>query len=346
MVEGDVQGLSPAERRQLVTLLRKAFYGRRLRSTPVELRGGRLGVDVLADRTRLLRCRLRAHHEHRVRDRAGDEVLDIGCGTGLTTREAGRAAAPGRVVGVDLWERMLERARAHSDRAARERDVRVGRRPAVSLRPSASTSRSVASGRCSSPIRSPPSPTLRQHCASRDGWSCSCGSAASTMNGRWRSTLRSATPQPPPPTADPFSLGDARAATEMLARAGFEAVRFEDVHEPVLYGPDIDAALEFVCGFQNVSAALARMSRDDRPRRGPATRDPRAPLRRRPGRDLRFALLVDHRPPALTRRLGAFKWWDPIAPIRRSAPVRGWPVATRRCGARPRSGSPAQRRST
>jgi ubiquinone/menaquinone biosynthesis C-methylase UbiE len=57
---------------------------------------------------------LRAHHEHL---RAaygigpGDEVLDIGCGTGLTTREAARAAAPGRVVGVDVSESMLERAR-------------------------------------------------------------------------------------------------------------------------------------------------------------------------------------------------------------------------------------------
>jgi SAM-dependent methyltransferase len=68
--------------------------------------------------------------------------------------------------------------------------------------------------------------------------------------------------QQPPPTADPFSLGDADATTDMLERAGFEAVRVEDVHEPVLYGHDIDAALEFVCGIQVVSGALARMSRD------------------------------------------------------------------------------------
>src|SRR3954468_5192563 len=57
---------------------------------------------------------LRAHHEHL---RAaygispGDEVVDIGCGTGLTTREAARAAAPGNVLGLDISERMLERAR-------------------------------------------------------------------------------------------------------------------------------------------------------------------------------------------------------------------------------------------
>ena len=57
---------------------------------------------------------LRAHHEHL---RAaygispGDDVVDIGCGTGLTTREAARAATPGRVLGVDVSERMLERAR-------------------------------------------------------------------------------------------------------------------------------------------------------------------------------------------------------------------------------------------
>ena len=68
--------------------------------------------------------------------------------------------------------------------------------------------------------------------------------------------------KPPPPTADAFSLGDAEATAETLERSGFEAVRLEDVDEPVLYGDDIDAALEFVCGFQDASAALEGMSRE------------------------------------------------------------------------------------
>ena len=37
-------------------------------------------------------------------------------------------------------------------------------------------------------------------------------------------------------------------------------MHFEDVREPVLYGHDLDAALAFVRGFQNTSAALASLS--------------------------------------------------------------------------------------
>ena len=43
---------------------------------------------------------------------AGTErVLDVGCGTGQTTRDAARAAAGGEALGVDLSSRMLEHAR-------------------------------------------------------------------------------------------------------------------------------------------------------------------------------------------------------------------------------------------
>ena len=69
--------------------------------------------------------------------------------------------------------------------------------------------------------------------------------------------------QPPPPGADPFSLGDAEATTAILEPAGFDELLFVDVHEPVLYGHDIPAALEFVRGFQNVSAALVSLGRSD-----------------------------------------------------------------------------------
>ena len=62
------------------------------------------------------------------------------------------------------------------------------------------------------------------------------------------------------PGADAFSLGDAEATAGILEGAGFDGVQFEDVHEPVLYGHDLDAALAFVRGFQDTSAALASMS--------------------------------------------------------------------------------------
>ena len=103
--------------------------------------------------------------------------------------------------------------------------------------------------------------------------------------------------QSPRPGADPFSLGDAEATAGILEGAGFDDLRFEDIHEPVLYGHDLDAALAFVRGFQNTSAALATLSDDGAGvyRRAPA-QDAGGALRRRAGRGPRFALLVDHRP--------------------------------------------------
>jgi ubiquinone/menaquinone biosynthesis C-methylase UbiE len=43
--------------------------------------------------------------------RRDDNVLDIGCGTGQTTREAARTAAGGSVVGIDNSAAMIDRAR-------------------------------------------------------------------------------------------------------------------------------------------------------------------------------------------------------------------------------------------
>ena len=211
---------------------------------------------------------LRAHHEHlraAYRIGRGDGILDIGCGTGLTTREAGRAAAPGRVVGVDVSERMLGRAR---ELTARERlenvsyelgDAQVSRFDPGRF--------DLAISRFGTMFFSDPLAAFANIASALrpEGRLVSLVWQRRELN-EWALAVDAAlgnAAQPPPPTADPFSLGDAEATTEMLERAGFEAVRLEDVHEPVLYGHDIDAALEFVCGFQDTSAALAGMSRDD-----------------------------------------------------------------------------------
>ncbi len=212
---------------------------------------------------------LRAHHEHlraAYEISPGDEVLDIGCGTGLTTREAARAAAPGRVVGVDVSERMLERARQLTEVERLDNvtfelgDAQVHRFDPARF--------DLAISRFGTMFFTDPVAAF--------------ANIASALGPRgrlvllvwqhlelnqWARAIDAAVGEsaqlPAPPGADPFSLGDAQATTAILERAGFAELRFEDVHEPVLYGHDVGAALDFVRGFQNVSAALASMGDSD-----------------------------------------------------------------------------------
>ena len=208
---------------------------------------------------------LRAHHEHL---RAaygigpGDEVVDIGCGTGLTTREAARAAAPGRVVGVDVFERMLERARQVTA-AERLDDVRYELGDAQ-VHDFAPAGFDVAISQFGTMFFSDPAAAFTNIAAAlRPEARLVLLVWQRHERQRWARAIDAAlgdAAQPPQPGADPFSLGDAEAATRILKAAGFDGIRFEDVHEPVLYRRDLDAALAFVRGFQSTSAALASLS--------------------------------------------------------------------------------------
>jgi len=208
---------------------------------------------------------LRAHHEHlRVAYgiRPGDEVVDIGCGTGLTTREAARAAAPGRVVGVDVSERMLERAR-HVTAVQRLGNVsyELGDAQVHRFDPAGFD---VAISRFGTMFFSDPAAAFANIAAAlRPEARLVLLVWQRLEHNEWARAIDAAlgdAARPPPPRADPFSLGDAEATARVLEGAGFDGVRFEDVHEPVLYGHDLDAALAFVRGFQNTNAALAGMN--------------------------------------------------------------------------------------
>lgn len=211
---------------------------------------------------------LRAHHEH-LRGAcgiaAGEEVVDIGCGTGLTTREAARAAAPGRVVGVDVPELMLERARqlTAADRLDNVRyelgDAQVHRFDRAGF--------DVAISRFGTMFFSDPTAAFANIAAAlRPGGRLVLLVWQRREHNEWARAIDAAlgdAAQRPQPCADPFSLGDADATASILARIGFDALHVEDVHEPVLYGHDLDAALAFVRGNQDTSAALASLSDRD-----------------------------------------------------------------------------------
>lgn len=208
---------------------------------------------------------LRAHHEHL---RAaygispGDEVVDVGCGTGLTTREAARAAAPGRVVGVDVSERMLEHARqvTASERLDNVRyelgDAQVHRFDPAGF--------DVAISRFGTMFFSDPAAAFANIAAAlRPEARLVLLVWQRHEDNEWARTIDAAlgdAAQPPRPGADPFSLGDAEATARILEGASFDSVRFEDIHEPVFYGRDVDAALALVRGFQDTRAALATLS--------------------------------------------------------------------------------------
>jgi SAM-dependent methyltransferase len=208
---------------------------------------------------------LRAHHKHL---RAaygispGDEVVDIGCGTGLTTREAARAAAPGGAVGVDVSERMLERARqvTAAERLGNVRyelgDAQVHRFDPAGF--------DVAISRFGTMFFSDPAAAFANIAAAlRPEARLVLLVWQRLEHNDWARAIDAAlgdAARPPPRGADPFSLGDPEVTARILDGAGFDDVRFEAVHEPVLYGYDLDAALAFVRGFQNTSAALASLS--------------------------------------------------------------------------------------
>jgi len=208
---------------------------------------------------------LRAHHEHlraACGIRPGDDVLDIGCGTGLTTREAARAARPGRVVGVDVSERMLERARqmTAAERLDNVRyepgDAQVHRFDAAGF--------DVAISRFGTMFFADPSAAFANIAAAlRPEARLVLLVWQRRQDNEWARALDAAlgdAAQPPPPGADPFSLGDAEATARTLEGAGFAGVHFEDVQEPVFYGHDLDAALSLVRGFQETSTALASLN--------------------------------------------------------------------------------------
>jgi SAM-dependent methyltransferase len=216
---------------------------------------------------------LRAHDERlraAIDVRPGDRVLDVGCGAGQTTRDAARKAAPGEVLGIDISERMLERARELTA-AARLDNVTYECGDAQAHRFAAEHFDLAISRFGVMFFADPVAAFANIGRALRPGARLVALVWQRGEHNTWKLAIEAAidpSGQPPAPAewGDAFSLGDPVITEGILERAGFQDIRLEDVDEPVSYGSDTAAALEWVRRFADVHTALARLDPDARER--------------------------------------------------------------------------------
>jgi len=220
------------------------------------------------DRADFYDAELRRHNEHfRAAANVGrrDRVLDIGCGAGQTTREAARVAVLGRAVGVDVSAELLEVARRRSAEeglrnvAFEQGDAQIHAFPAAQV--------DLCISRFGVMFFSDPVAAFANiGRAMRPGARLVSMVWQSRERNEWATAVQSALAPGTTATAgaaDPFSLGDPAVATRILTAAGFASVAFAEVHEPVFYGVDVDAAYDNVAGLWLTKEALARADAAD-----------------------------------------------------------------------------------
>lgn len=193
---------------------------------------------------------------------AANRVLDIGCGTGQTTREAARLASDGEAFGLDIDREMVARARELANRE-RVPNVRfeVGDAQAYPFRSGAFD---VAISRFGTMFFNDPGEAFRNIArAIRAGGRLVMIVWQAHDRNEWAVALDEALDvaergESSAPGRDPFSLAEPTTVRRILAAAGFADSHFQDIDVPVFYGRNVDSALGFVSRFANVSDALSR----------------------------------------------------------------------------------------
>lgn len=200
----------------------------------------------------------------------GDRVLDVGCGTGQSTLDVARLAAPGRVVGVDLSAPMLDvaRRRATVQRVAnidllqadaqvhpfdpRSFDAAVSRTGAMFFGDAAAAFANVARAlRAGAPLT-----LLAWQPPQANDWFRDL--TAILAAGR-------RLPAPPVDAPGPFSLADPERTCDLLEAGGFHDVTIEGRRRPMWFGDTTDDAVRFITSLGPFAALLRDVA--------PGTRD-------------------------------------------------------------------------
>jgi SAM-dependent methyltransferase len=183
-----------------------------------------------------------------------ERVLDVGCGTGQTTRDAARLTHDGFALGVDLSGRMIELARrlAAEQRLANatfeQADAQVHPFPRAGF--------DVAISRTGTMFFGDPGAAFANIAeALRPGGRLALLVWQGPAPNEWIRELSGALaagrdlPAPPIGAPGPFAQADPDQVRAVLTSAGFGGVGAIGLQEPMWFGDDVDSAHAFVLGL-------------------------------------------------------------------------------------------------
>lgn len=186
--------------------------------------------------------------------RSDQTILDIGCGTGRSTRDLARMVPSGSVLGVDLSAKMLDQARLRADAAGlanatfAQVDAQVHPFPEAAFDIVTSVFGAMF-------FADPVAAFANIRRSLRPGGALALLAWRDLLDNEWVAAIREALslgrtlPLPPVGAPGPFALADRDNTAGILRQAGFGGIRFDEVSEPIRFGDDPDDAFSFVSTF-------------------------------------------------------------------------------------------------
>ncbi|TCO56535.1 class I SAM-dependent methyltransferase [Actinocrispum wychmicini] len=179
-----------------------------------------------------------------------EHVLDIGCGSGITTREAARRASSGTALGVDLSSQMIDLARRRTAEEGlanvtfEQVDAQVHSFPDARFDLVVSRNGVMFFG-----DRQAAFTNIAR--ATRPGGRLVLMVWGPYDDNEWIRTFRdvlSGGKLPPIPShgPTPFSLSDPGTVTDLLTSAGFTEVTVTGMTAPMYYGEDVEDAADYL----------------------------------------------------------------------------------------------------
>ena len=200
----------------------------------------------------------------------GERVLDIGCGNGITSRDAARSVGPsGEVLGVDLSGPMLARAKQLAEDEGLD-NVRFEQVDAQ-VHPFEPGAFDLAMSRFGVMFFADPVAAFTNIAgAVRASGRLAMLVWQSVAANEWVCALREALavgrdlPVPPPGAPSPFALADQDYTRRTLTEAGFTDVAFAPSEQRAHFGTDADDAYGFVSGMKVIQAMVDELDEDTR----------------------------------------------------------------------------------